>query len=129
MHRTSLMLCTFIWRTPILQTMNWGKIVGLWVSIAVVTELEKVNYNSLVCGVFIFFVHWSVTIRLISKSYITITVTQISAELIMFEYILYHFTCFATKRVKGVSGCQSIKLFYLQNCNFGCPLCPHVRIF
>lgn len=89
------MLCTFIWRTPILQTMNWGKIVGLWVSIAVVTELEKVNYNSLVCGVFIFFVHWSVTIRLISKSYITITVTQISAELIMFEYILYHFTCFA----------------------------------
>jgi len=34
--------------------MNWGKIVGLWVSMAVATELERVNYDSSVCGVFIF---------------------------------------------------------------------------
>ena len=32
-----------------------------------------------------------------------ITVTHISAELIMFEYKLYNFTCFYTKLVKGIS--------------------------
>ena len=54
MYRTCLMLCTVIWLHLILQTMNWGKIVGLWVSMAVATELERVNCDSSVCGVFIF---------------------------------------------------------------------------
>jgi len=34
--------------------MKWGKIVGLWVSMADATGLERVNYNSSVFGVFTF---------------------------------------------------------------------------
>jgi hypothetical protein len=33
--------------------MNWGKTVGLWVSMAVVTGLERINYDSSVFGVFL----------------------------------------------------------------------------
>ena len=95
---------------------------------AVATELERVNYDCYMFGVFTFF-HWSVTIRFISRSCDMVTGTQISTELIMFGYILYHFMCFCTKCMKGISDCQSINLFYLRNCNFGCPLSPHVRIF
>jgi hypothetical protein len=35
--------------------MNWGKIVGLWIRMAVATGLERVNYyDSSVFGVFTF---------------------------------------------------------------------------
>jgi hypothetical protein len=34
--------------------MKWGKIVGLWVTKAVATGLERVNYKSSVFGVFAF---------------------------------------------------------------------------
>jgi len=34
--------------------MNWGKIVGLCVSMAVAMGLERVNYDSSVFGVFTF---------------------------------------------------------------------------
>ena len=115
-------LCKIIWWTQILQRMKWGKIVGLWVSMAVATGLERVNYNSSVFGVFTFLSTglWPL------GSYLNVT-----SHRYLLSWSCLNTYCIILRVLHKMRERHFWlnPLIYLRNCNFGCPLCPHVRIF